>query len=91
MLPPQQTCRIHVAFDGHRLMADVRLLCPFDLPRRLGLGELVDRHVGLRKAPVRANAGDAMLRLVASALASGSRIDEADVLRDGGTEGVEDV
>ena len=52
----------------------------------MGLGELVDRHVDLGDAPGRANGGDKLLTLVASALAGGDCIDDADALRAGGTE-----
>ena len=48
-------------------------------------GELVDRHVDLGDAPGRANPGDKLLTLVASALAGGDCIDDADVLRTGST------
>ena len=51
----------------------------------LGLRELVDHHLDLGNAPGRANPGDKMLTLVASALAGGDCIDDADVLRTGGT------
>ena len=54
----------------------------------LGLGELVDNNVDLGDAPGRANAGDKFLTLVASALAGGDCIDDADALRAGGTEQV---
>ena len=53
----------------------------------MGLRELVDNHVDLGDAPGRANTGDKMLTLVASALAGGDCIDDADVLRTGGTAG----
>ena len=88
MLPRQQPDRIHVAFDDHRLVANAGLLLPVTLAHHLGLGELVDRHVDLGDAPGRANAGDKMLTLVASALAGGDCIDDADALRAGGTEQV---
>ena len=65
-----------------------RLLLPVTLARHLGLGELVDRHVDLGGAPGRANVGDKMLTLVASALAGGDCIDDADALRAGGTDRV---
>ena len=42
-------------------------------------------HLDLGNAPGRANPGDKMLTLVASALAGGDCIDDADVLRTGGT------
>ena len=53
----------------------------------LGLREVVDSHVDLGDAPGRANTGDKMLTLLASALAGGDCIDDADVLRTDGTAG----
>ena len=53
------------------------------LTLRLGLNELADRHVDLGHAPGRANAGDKLMTLVASALAGGGCIDDADELRCG--------
>ena len=88
MLPPERLDRIQVAFDDHRLVANAGLLLPVTLAHHLGLGELVDRHVDLGGAPGRANAGDKLLTLVASALAGGDCIDDADALRAGGTEQV---
>ena len=85
MLSPDRPDRIHVAFDDHRLVANAGLLLPITLAHHLGLGELVDRHVDLGRAPGRAHAGDKMLTLVASALAGGDCIDDADALRTGGT------
>ena len=85
MLSLEHPDRIHVAFDDHRLVANAGLLLPASLALRLGLGELVDRHVDLGRAPGRANTGDKLLTLVASALAGGDCIDDADVLRAGGT------
>ena len=85
MLPLGSPDRIHVAFDDHRLVANAGLLLPVTLAHHLGLGELVDRHVDLGDAPGRANPGDKLLTLVASALAGGDCIDDADVLRTGGT------
>ena len=87
MLPLEQPDRIHVAFDDHRLVANAGLLLLVTLARHLGLGELVDRHIDLGRAPGRANAGDKVLTLVASALAGGDCIDDADVLRTGRTAG----
>ena len=77
--------RIQIAFDDHRLVANAGLILPATLGRHLGLPELVDRHLDLGRAPGRANTGDKMLTLVASALAGGDCIDDADVLRTGGT------
>ena len=85
MLPLDHPDRIQIAFDDHRLVANAGLLLPVTLAQHLGLRELVNHHVDLADAPGRANAGDKMLTLVASALAGGDCIDDADVLRTGGT------
>ena len=87
MLPLEHSDRIQIAFDDHRLVANAELLLPVTLAQHLGLRELVDSHVDLGDAPGRANTGDKMLTLVASALAGGDCIDDADVLRTGGTTG----
>ena len=84
MLPLEQPDRIQIAFDDHRLVANAGLLLPVTLAQRLGRSQLVDRHVDLGRAPGRANTGDKMLTLVASALAGGDCIDDADALRAGG-------
>ena len=88
MLPLEHPDRIHIAFDDHRLVANAGLILPVTLAHHLGLGELVDHHVDLGDAPGRANAGDKFLTLVASALAGGDCIDDADALRAGGTDRV---
>ena len=85
MLPPERLERIQIAFDDHRLVADAGLLLPVTLANHLGLGQLVDRHVDLGRSPGRANAGDKLVTLVASALAGGDCIDDADALRTGRT------
>ena len=87
MLPRNDPDRIQIAFDDHRLAANAGLLLPITLAHHLGLGELVDDHVDLGDAPGRANADDKLLTLVASALAGGDCIDDADALRTGGTAG----
>ena len=66
-------------------MANAGLILPSTLARRLGLSQLVHNHLDLGRAPGRANTGDKMITLVASALAGGDCIDDADVLRSGGT------
>ena len=85
MLPLDHPDRIHVAFDDHRLVANAGLLLPARLAMRLGLGGLVNKHVDLGGAPGRANPGDKIMTLVASALAGGDCIDDANVLRTGRT------
>ena len=87
MLPRNHPDRIQIAFDDPRLVANAGLLLPVTLAQHLGLREVVDSHVDLGDAPGRANPGDKLLTLVASALAGGDCIDDADVLRRGGTAG----
>ena len=85
MLPRNQPDRIRIAFDDHRLVNNAGLILPATLALHLGLPQLVDRYLDLGRAPGRANTGDKMMTLVASALAGGDCIDDADVLRTGGT------
>ena len=85
MLPLEHPDRIRVSFDDHRLVANAGLILPATLARHLGLSQLVDRHLDLGRAPGRANAGDKLVTLLASALAGGDCIDGADALRAGGT------
>ena len=88
MLPQSNPDRIRIVFDDHGLVANAGLLLPATLAQHLGLRELVDRHLDLGGAPGRANTGDKLLTLVASALAGGDCIDDADAMRAGGTAGV---
>ena len=83
MLPLEHPDRIQIAFDDHRLVNNAGLLLPATLAQHVGLRELVDRHLDLGRALGRANAGDKLLTLVASALAGGDCIDDADALRAG--------
>ena len=85
MLSRNHPDRIRIVFDDHRLVANAGLLLPATLAQHLGLGELVDYHLDLGSAPGRANTGDKLMTLVASALAGGDCIDDADALRTGGT------
>ena len=85
MLPRSHLDRIQIAFDDHRLVNNAGLILPTTLAQHLGLPQLVDRHLDLGRAPGQANTGDKMMTLVASALAGGDCIDDADVLRTGGT------
>ena len=85
MLPLDHPDRIQIAFDDHRLVANAGLILPTTLARHLGLPQLVDQRLDLGNAPGRANTGDKIMTLVASALAGGDCIDDADVLRTGGT------
>ena len=85
MLPRNHPDRIQITFDDRRLVANAGLLLRATLARHLGLPELVRQRLDLGDAPGRANTSDKMMTLVASALAGGDCIDDADVLRTGGT------
>ena len=85
MLPRLRPDRIQIAFDDHRLVNNAGLPLPATVALHLGLPQLVDNHVDLGGAPGRANTGDKIVTLVASALAGGDCIDDADALRAGGT------
>ena len=87
MLPRNDPDRIHIAFDDHRLVNHAGLILPATLAQHLGLPQLVQQRLDLGNAPGRANTGDKIVTLVASALAGGDCIDDADVLRTGGTAG----
>ena len=85
MLPRNHPDRIQIAFDDHRLVANAGLILPATLALRLGLPELLRKDLDLGGAPGRANTGDKMMTLAASALAGGDCIDAADALRAGRT------
>ena len=82
--------RIQIAFDDHRLVANAGLTPPSPpWPcTSVFLNWLTAAHLDLGDAPGRANTGDKIMTLVASALAGGDCIDDADALRAGGTVGV---
>ena len=85
MLPLEHPDRIQIAFDDHRLINNAGLLLPATLAQRVGLRKLVDHYLDLGDAPGRANPGDKLMTLVASALAGGGCIDDTDALRSGRT------
>ena len=85
MLPRHHPDRIRIAFDDQRLVTNAGLILPATLALHLGLPQLVDRRLDLGDAPGRANPGDKISTLVASALAGGDCIDDADALRTGRT------
>ena len=82
MLPRNHPDRIRIAFDDHRLVANAGLVLPATLALRLGLPQLLQKHLDLGNAP--GQPGDKMMTLIASALAGGDCIDDADALRTGG-------
>ena len=87
MLPRNHPDHIQISFDDHRLVDNAGLILPATLAQHLGLPQLVDRRLDLGRAPGRANTGDKIMTLVASALAGGDCIDDADALRAGRTAG----
>ena len=78
MLPRNHPDRIEIAFDDHRLVSNAGLILPSTLALHLGLPQLVDGHLDLGDALGRANTGDKIMTLVASALAGGDCIDDAE-------------
>ena len=89
MLPRHHPGRVQITFDGHRLAANAGLILPGTLALRLGLPQPLRKRLGKRldpgDAPGRANTGDRLMTLAASALAGGDCIGGADALRAGGT------
>ena len=85
MLPRNDPDGIQITFDDHRLVANAGLILPATLALHLGLPQLVQQRLDLGDAPGRANPGDKVMTVVASALAGGDCIDDADVLRTGRT------
>ena len=85
MLPRNHPDRIQIAFDEPPPGGQCRADPSATLALRLGLPQLLRKHLDLGGGPGRANTGDKMMTLVASALAGGDCIDDADVLRAGGT------
>ena len=73
MLPRNQPDGIHIAFDDHRLVNNAGLILPATLASHLGLPQLIRKYLDLGGAPGRANTGDKIMTLVASALALGVR------------------
>ena len=84
MLSRNHPDRIQIAFDDHRLAANAGLLLPAALALRLGLSQLAQERLDLGDAPGRANTGDKIMTLAASALAGGDCIGDANALRAGG-------
>ncbi len=85
MLPRNDPDRIQIACDDRRLVSNAGLILPSTLALHLGRPQLVDQRLDLGRAPGGANTGDQIMTLVASALAGGDCIDDADVLRAGRT------
>ena len=65
MLPRNHPDRIQIAFHDHRLVANAGLIPPATLALRLGLPQLLRKHLALGGVPGWANTGDKMMTLVA--------------------------
>ena len=78
--------RLAVSFDSPTLVSNAGLLLPAVLAQRLGLTDLVQRHVRLGDSPGAPNSGAKAMTVVASLLAGGDCIDDVDALRKGNTE-----
>ena len=85
LLPRNHLDCLRVVFDGHCLVANAGLLLPPPSLNTWAGVNLLTATIVLGDAPGRANAGDKLMTLVASALAGGDCIDGADALRTGGT------
>ena len=71
MLPTSSPDRIGIAFDDDRLVDHAGLLFPATRAGRLDLRALADAHLDPGDAAGRANVGDKLMTLTASALAGG--------------------
>jgi hypothetical protein len=79
---------LSVQFDDDNAVADAGLLLPATLAQHLGLKGLLDSHVNLGAVAGRANPGAKAMTLIASLIAGGDYIDDADALRAGETDQV---
>ena len=85
MLPTSDPDRIDIAFDDHRLVDRCGAAAPRHARRTSRFASSSPTaHVDLGDAPGRANAGDKLMTLIASALAGGDCIADAAALRSGG-------
>jgi len=80
--------RMSVTFDDDHAVGDAGLLLPATLAEHLGLRALFEASVDLGDVPGRANVGEKAMTLVASLIAGGECIDDADALRAGETDQV---
>jgi len=80
--------RVQVGFSDRHGVGDAGLILPATLAEKLGLRNLIDRHVHLGDAPGAAGVGVKAMTLIFSALAGGDSIEDANLLRAGSTEAV---
>ena len=77
---------VAVEFDDERLVAGAGIVVCAALAARLGIERLVERLVNLGQRTGAANPGRKVLSLVHAICLGADSIDDADVLRAGGTE-----
>lgn len=77
---------VAVEFDDERLVANAGLILTSTLSRRLGLERLVEETVDLGERPGAARPGRKVLSLCHAMAAGADSIDDAEVLRAGGSE-----
>jgi len=77
-----------ITFDDDHAVANAGLLMTATLADRLGIEAAVEEMVDLGNRPAAARPGRKVMTLVASMVAGGDSIDDADVLRAGATEQV---
>jgi hypothetical protein len=76
--------RIETTFDEDNLVANAGLLAPGALAQKLGVAELIDKHLRLPDDAVgRANGGTKAMTVIGAMLAGGDSIADVDVLRAG--------
>jgi Transposase DDE domain group 1 len=80
--------RIEITFDDPRAVANAGLVMTATLADRLGIEAAVDATVDLGDRPGAARPGRKVMTLVASMVAGGDSIDDADVLRAGASQGL---
>jgi len=88
MLSPRQLSGLDLSFDDDHAVAFAGLLQPALLAQRLGLQALFDRSIHLGSTVGHAHSGHKAMTLIHSLLAGGECIDDANVLRAGGTAAV---
>ena len=77
---------VGVEFDDERLVANAGLVLVATLSKRLGIEQMVDKMVRLGERAGAAHPGRKVLTLIHAIAAGADSIDDADVLRSGGSE-----
>jgi hypothetical protein len=80
--------QLDIAFDDTHAIANAGLLLPATLAERLGIEQAADALIDLGERAGAAHPGRKLLTLVHAMLAGGDCIDDADLLRCGGTSQV---